>query len=474
MCDLWQVEPDLVEALNRADSVAVGSRIRAARKAAAMTQPALADNDISVTYLSRIERGERRPGPDLLDRLCVRLGVPPEAIVRGFDTHGRRNVELQLEHAALALATNDAHTALRAAGQVIDEEAARQEPALLARAALIRADALASLGRIAEALTAYDDCLAAHPTSAYWPAAAIAASRLLRETGDLRRSAAVGESALERLASSPLNGTEEVIRLTVTHAASLYELGETDRARVLCEQAITAADALGSERAQAAAYWNSSVIESEAGNIDRALQLARHALSLLEGHGDSRNLATLRTQLAEILLRTVPAEVDAALTHLERAAQDYRSGNASEAQRLHNQVTLARARFMAGDSDGARGIASAVLEAVDDLPFVAASAATLLGQTSWALGDREDARRYYTAAIASLTSIGADRQAAQLWFDLANLLDEAGLTGQANDAYRRAAAASGYSARPNPFNAGAANTGSHAAHSGLTGPTTSS
>ena len=451
----WQVSPDLVAELNAASAGSLGARLRAARTAQNMTQPDLARDAISVTYLSRIERGERRPGPELLELLCRRLDVTPESVIRGFDAVDLRQLELDLDFAALALATGDADRALQGSAEVAGDPNAAGDPALVARASLLRADALAALGRTPDAVAAYQQCLAAYPSSAHWPAAAIAASRVLRETGDLRKSASIGEAALERLEGTELAGGEEAVRLAVTHAATLYELGEVERARVLCETAIAAADALGSDRARAAAYWNSSVIESEAGNIDRALSLARTALALLEGRDESRNVARLRTQLAEILLRTVPAEVEAAIGHLQRAAEDYRWGQASEAERMHHQITLARARLLAGDADGATQTAQAVLDTVHDLPFVAASAATLLGQVTWAAGAHEQARDYYAAAIRHLTAVGADRHAAQLWFDLASLLDEAGLTAEANDAYRRAAAASGYSARANPFSAAA-------------------
>jgi hypothetical protein len=46
-----------------------------------------------------------------------------------------------------------------------------------------------------------------------------------------------------------------------------------------------------------------------------------------------------------------------------------------------------------------------------------------------------------------MTGLGADREAAMYWFDLATLADEAGLPDEARDAYRRAAASAGLSPR---------------------------
>jgi hypothetical protein len=49
--------------------------------------------------------------------------------------------------------------------------------------------------------------------------------------------------------------------------------------------------------------------------------------------------------------------------------------------------------------------------------------------------------------VLRLSAIGADQGAAQLWFDLADLLHGVGLHEEALDAYRRAAVSSGLRAR---------------------------
>ena len=59
----------------------------------------------------------------------------------------------------------------------------------------------------------------------------------------------------------------------------------------------------------------------------------------------------------------------------------------------------------------------------------------------------EEAAQAYQDAVLVLSAIGADRGAAQLWFDLADLLDEVGQSEAARDAYKRAAASTGLRAR---------------------------
>jgi len=50
--------------------------------------------------------------------------------------------------------------------------------------------------------------------------------------------------------------------------------------------------------------------------------------------------------------------------------------------------------------------------------------------------------------VLVLTSIGSDRGAAELWFELAGLLEEVGDLDAARDAYKSAAVSTGLRSRP--------------------------
>ena len=79
--------------------------------------------------------------------------------------------------------------------------------------------------------------------------------------------------------------------------------------------------------------------------------------------------------------------------------------------------------------------------------MVAADALILSGQVGGEQGDASRARAAYQEAIGVLTGMGADRGAAQLWFELGGLLEEIGAGDEARDAYRRAAASTGLTPR---------------------------
>jgi Flp pilus assembly protein TadD len=78
---------------------------------------------------------------------------------------------------------------------------------------------------------------------------------------------------------------------------------------------------------------------------------------------------------------------------------------------------------------------------------VAADAKSVNGQVYAMEGDLAGAKSSYREAVLLLTGIGADRTAAQLWFELAGLLEDVGDFDAARDAYRSAAVSSGLRTR---------------------------
>lgn len=442
------MDSELVDALRAADPAALGSRIRAARLAAGLTQPELGGHDASVAYISRIEKGERRPGPQLLELFAERVGVSAERLVLGDDADAARAIELELDLAELELAGGKVDTALQRIEAIQCDPALARVPDGRIRTRYVRAAAYDALGA-PEAIGAYEALIDDDHLGPFALKAAIALSRVHRERGELDAAVESAQRGLAIASERALDDTEDAVRLSVTLAAALYESGQVDRSAEVCRQAVEHAERLASPSARAAAYWNTSVIEAEAGNTGAALHLAKKALQLLETVDSVRNVARLRTQLSTIMLRIDPPDLDDARQHLERAAEELERSDASPADRARNDLILARWHLANGDPDLARDRAQNALDQLDetDLPLVRAAAQTLLGQIAWTKKKRADAARHYQSAIATLTEIGNDREAAQLWFELGTLTDEAGLVTQARDAFRRAAASTGLKSR---------------------------
>ena len=189
-------------------------------------------------------------------------------------------------------------------------------------------------------------------------------------------------------------------------------------------------------------------MQARRGDILNAAPLAERALALLSEGQDTRNLARLRGELGHLQLALDPPDVEQAQQNLQKAAEDLAWSSAAPADRAWTQLGLARARFLAGDLAGSRGLAVQVREISDgNAPLAEAEARALEGQTYAAEDNMAKAAQAYQEAVLVLSAIGADRGAAQLWFDLADLLEQVGQAEAARDAYKRAAASTGLRAR---------------------------
>lgn len=70
------------------DYSVIGSRIKKARKAKNMTQDALSEElDVSIAFLSRIERGTSQINLKRLSQICEILGVSEGEILNGVSNH---------------------------------------------------------------------------------------------------------------------------------------------------------------------------------------------------------------------------------------------------------------------------------------------------------------------------------------------------------------------------------------------------
>ncbi|MGZ5400589.1 MAG: tetratricopeptide repeat protein, partial [Nocardioides sp.] len=238
------------------------------------------------------------------------------------------------------------------------------------------------------------------------------------------------------------------VQLAVTVAAAYYERGDTGQAVRTCRKAIDKAERLDSPKARASAYWNASMMESRNGSIVHAVPLAERALALLAEGRDGRNLARLRSVLADMQLQLDPPQVQAAHDNLERAEEELRRSSASAIDLARNKLFRAQATLLAGDHDLAGCMSREVYEEiVDQVPDLAAHACTIMGQSVAATGDVAGAAQAYRQAVMLLTGIGADRGAAQLWFELAGLSEDVGDFDTARTAYRSAAASAGLRSR---------------------------
>jgi tetratricopeptide (TPR) repeat protein len=435
--------------LRKIDPALLGQRLRAARVAKAMTQTDLAGADVSVGYVSRIEAGQRRPNLQVLTDLCARLGTPVEQLLMGVAPQELEQIKLTLDFAELALESGQATSAELQAREALELAEAASLKELAYRARFLIARALESQGMLDDAIIELETLLSPRVGNVLQIKVGIALSRCYRESGDFSKAVEVGEMILDHLADTPLDSSDEAVQMAVTLAAAYFERGDTSQAVRVCRKAITKAETLESATARASAYWNASMFEAAQGAVRDAIPLAERALALLAEGQDSRNLGRLRTALGVMQLRMDPPQIEEAQVQLRLAAEEYQWCSASPVDVGRNELAQARAHYLAGEVETAQELSSRVHENVQVLsPVTAADAKSLEGQVHAARGDIEAAVQAYREAVMILTSVGSDRDAAEMWFELAGLLEDVNELDAARDAYRSAAAASGVQSRP--------------------------
>jgi tetratricopeptide (TPR) repeat protein len=373
--------------------------------------------------------------------MAERLGTTVEFLTTGVEPADADEARLALRYAELALKSGEAADAA-AQLRALRDSGAELGP-LRDDVTWLLGQALEALGQLDEAAVLFE-MVAGSETSARSLAASIALCRCYREAGDLARSIEVGERARVRAEELGLSGTDDEIRLSVTLVAAYYERGDVVYAAQLCQQALERAERVGSVAGRGSAYWNGSVIAADRGRQSEAVVLAERALALLSEGEDTRALAGLRVQLGLVLLGQDPPDTDAAQHHLVRAREDLVQAGAGAVEVARCDVALADASLLAGDLDAAERLAQDAIASAQTLaPFLVAEAEVVLGRVALAQDNSGEAQIRFRRAVAALTGAAADREAAQLWYQLGELLEAAGDDQGARDAFKSAGASVG-------------------------------
>jgi tetratricopeptide (TPR) repeat protein len=430
--------------LARVEKAALGQRLRAARRAAGLTQAQVAGDRVEPAYVYRVEAGLRRPALPVLAGLALRVGVPLEELLTGLTREQRDSIQSRIDFAELGLSSEDASEALDVADQVLAELVGTNAPHLFESALRLRASAREATGDL-DGAAADLKALTAEPVAdVQWVKDLISLSRCLRESGRLNEAIAVGETNRSQLERLGLTETTEAVQLTITTAAAHMERGDRGRGLRMCRRASADAIRYGLPVAHASALWNASHVLEIRGQVEEALASARQALELFEESGDARDLGRLRINVATIQLRLRPPDAAGALATLRRARKeiDWSTASALDGSRVRLMTATAYELLGQYPEAVAELEASADLTPANAAPLLAAQAA-LRGRLAAAGGNLDSARQHYQQAVAISTGSGSDTDAAQLWYDLGMILRDLGKSEGAADAFRRAGAVQG-------------------------------
>jgi len=424
------------------DVEGIARRVARRRHELGLTQAQLAaELPGSVSYVSRIESGKRRPSGQVLERLAAALGCSLDHLLTGSWPPNPATIRLELNFAELAYRSGDIATAAeRYESLLVEASQAGAEADFTAEALYGLSMAREALGDLQAAVRGFQELadMPSLPPAVSRAAVLMLLCRTYMASGDLRRGADVGEAALREMRGNGEAATERAIELVATLVLCYYERGDLVRAQILIDEAVGSAERLGSPRARASAYWNAALVCEGHGHIDRALRLTDRALAIYGELENRRALAMLRRNRAWLLLRRdAPGHLEARPL-LERAlAELVEVGSPGEVAEA--EADLARCHLRAGDVPAAVRTAEAAVERAARGSIIEyAKTRAVLAEALLVAGRMTDAIETYRTAAADLDRIGAQRHAAAVWRALSVALRHVGDLAGALDASERA------------------------------------
>ena len=287
---------------------AFGLRLRELRTARGLSQAAVASDQISTSYLSRLESGERPPTPQVVAILAERLGVPPselgdvregdyaDIIARGFNTLSEFDTAITRDM-VVAQSSYDATIQWQLLWGLAE--------------AYAQAGALDQQRESLDALVALSDGIGS-PTLAV--RSRVQLSKFQRAAGDLHRAAQLGRDAIQMARTTETTATETVRALSATIAAEA-ELGRLSKARDLADELLEVIDAATTTIAStlvAEARWVAATVHLRQGLFDQAASLIELAIDQFDSHDDLVLWIRLRIAAASLYLQMKPRRLDAA------------------------------------------------------------------------------------------------------------------------------------------------------------------
>jgi len=411
------------------DPRAVGSRLRAAREAAALSQRQLAFPGCSPAYISRIESGDRIPSLQLLRELGRRLGVSEDFLATGSDPLERDGIALEAE---VALRLDELELAETIYSKMLDETLDDGD----------RTTAHAGLGQVAYrrgdprlAIEHFEAALELNGGGeGDLPDVADSLGRSYAMVGELESAIAVFERSLA--AAETRDDQLERIRFQLLLGDALIDTGNFGRA----EEVLAGALAIGKDsinpNVRINLYWTQSRLHAERKDAETAARYARRALEVLRMTEDTYRTGRAHQLLAHIELDRGRAEealgiLDEGWPLLEA------SGNPLE--RAQYRLEEARALAKLGRNEEAAALAMQISGIIADAhPEDAARSYSTLGEIYEEMGDRARALELYELAAELLRPTNPNRYLAGIYARMAELYEAEGRTEDAYEHMKKA------------------------------------
>ncbi len=311
----------------------LGDRLRAARKAAGLSQDQVAKPEFTKSYISAVERGKARPSLRALTLISARLNMPIAGLLTaepeseaGPDI-GALDAECayQLDHVELLLETDRGEDALRELqaleqtyGALLDEFL----PGTQYRVQRLRGAAHVAVGEPGSARPALERALglaeALDDPQERFRARDLLGTALSRQGLPLQ-ALEHHTDCLQAIQDGVVREPQLQLRIYADLAHDYRALREPDRAIAVYEEARSRLAGAVAPEQQAETYWELGAAYQAAGDLAQARRYAAQALGILAA-GDTRAaVAGLEVSLGAILMER--GDADAARNALDAAAR---------------------------------------------------------------------------------------------------------------------------------------------------------
>ncbi|MCX8528740.1 MAG: helix-turn-helix transcriptional regulator [Rhodoluna sp.] len=393
-------------------------QLRTARRNAGLSLAEASDGICSISYLSLIESGKRNANPRMARELAARMEIklPAPLITAG--------VHPLADRAELAYRAGG----LKAAKKFIDRMDNAPEALLILG---LDAEGTRNLEKAADYLKRAFEAPFVSPVTKM--SVALARCRVLREMGHLQHAISVGEHALEEWRGYSDELTEVVVGLRGTIAGCYIETGDFHQAAELSDLEL---NKLPSPRAKAMNLWAKADLANEEGDFIEAELITREALVWARLADHPRMTASLLENRVFNELKTDKPNLEQILTDLDTAESlhDQYGGNKTFTLKAR-AVALAKK----GDKEGALEQLELARVATDPKYSVDYSRFSFAAiEVYGLLGLKNDEQREVEACIKAVEKSGANRTAAVMYRNLAEIFLKSGEKDRALECLLRA------------------------------------
>ena len=387
------------------------------------------------------------PTPDVIDLLARKLGCSASYLASGVSDETLAELRMTMKYGQISLENGEVDEARGSFAKILNHPSLSAMPDMMYEVRWGLARALEASGDLENAVAEFENLAALispEDDPDRWAWLHIALCRCYRERGDFSAGVNAGEEGLRRLSEVQARWTEATVMLGVTLLGVFFERGDLVYAQQLANRLIARAEDVGSARARAAAYWNAGIVAEYRGDPAEGLRLGERALALLGESDDTRNLARLRTECGRLMLRAHPDQAERARDLIQQARHELADSAASEIDHVRCVTELAKAEIALGRPAEAVRLAKEAIDLLgSDQRFLAADVLIVLANGYVGLDQTDSAVSVLQQAAETLEGMQSQRQAAQTWFDLAELLGRTGDEKQRAQAYRHACACAG-------------------------------